>query len=428
MLLVVLGGCSSKNASGSRNDGGGGGSGPPVVPSCRNSLECAAGKICDPSISQCVDCAATTDCPPSNDCVARKCVPYVTCMSSLACPTGQVCNTAIQRCVDCITDADCVDMTKTCVANACRIKCASDKVCVPLGMLCDVGSGSCVSCLVASDCATGQICQGGACQTAVCQPGKTTCVLNAVTACNATGDGYTGPGTACDPRSCTVTAAGASCTDLSPGSGGASGSGGAGGSTGGGNPDPNAYLDVQLIASCGSQDNEGYGGFWWSAADGDGIIMPAPNAGFPASAFVTGADAYMGTSLHFSGTVMTGHALFGVNINVGATFFNASAYDGMSFWARAPVPAMVRVGVGQQNTDSNCSVDAGTCYDHPSLTVQVGTTWSRIVVPFSLLVPENGPNPNVPTTPDAIKHFQWGMPPAGAFSVFVDEIYFIKHK
>jgi hypothetical protein len=326
-------------------------------------------------------------------------------------------------------------MTKTCVANACRTKCASDKVCVPLGMLCDVGTGSCVSCLVSSDCPSGQLCQGGACQTAVCEPGKTTCVLNAITTCNAAGDGYAGAGTACDPRSCTVTAAGASCTDLGPGSGGSSG-GGAGGSTGAGgaggatgNPavDPTAYLDVKLLASCDSVDNEAYGGFWWSAADGDGVIMPPPNIGFPASAFVTGADAYMGTSLHFTGSVMTGHALFGVFIQESEAAFNLSAYDGFSFWARAPVPTMVKVGLGQPNTEMpTCQPDV--CYDHPSLTVQVGTAWSRIVVPFSVLVPDFGPNPNVPTTPGTVILLQWGMPPVGAFSMFIDEIYFVKHK
>jgi len=433
VLVLAQGGCSSKGASGSRNDGGGSG-GSPAVPSCRNSLDCAAGKVCDPSISQCVDCATTADCPASNDCVARKCVPYVTCTSSLTCPSAQVCNTATQRCVDCNTDADCLDPTKTCVGSACRTKCASDKVCVPFGMLCDQASGSCVSCLVSTDCPSGQLCRAGTCQAAVCQPGQTSCVLNAVTTCNAAGDGYAGAGTPCDPRTCVVTAAGASCADVAPGSGGASGGGGSGsgsgGSTGAGGAsgilDPNAYADSTLIASCDGLFNEGVGlgGFWWTAMDGDGMFDRTFNFSMMAD-----TGCHLGKCLHATGSVMTGHALFGNNVlSTTSTYYDASTYDGISFWARADVPSMVRVGVGQKNTDGTCSVDAGTCYDHPSLTVAVGTDWTRFVVPFAALVPENGPNPMVPTTPDAIKHFQWSMPPAGAFSFYLDEIYFIRRK
>src|SRR5262245_49418886 len=113
--MAVLGGCSSKTASGSKNDGGAR-DGVAAVPSCRSSLDCSPGKVCDTSIAQCVECAAATDCPPSNECVARKCVPYVSCTSSLDCPGGQVCNTGTQRCVDCLTDANCNDAAKTCVA------------------------------------------------------------------------------------------------------------------------------------------------------------------------------------------------------------------------------------------------------------------------------------------------------------------------
>jgi hypothetical protein len=254
-------------------------------------------------------------------------------------------------------------------------------------------------------------------------------VNNAVTTCNAAGDGYTGAGTSCDPRTCVATAAGASCADVAPGGGGANGGGGSGGSTGAGGAsgllDPNAYADSTLLASCDGIFNEGVGlgGNWWTAMDGDGKFDQTFNL-----ATMTDTGCYMGKCLHATGTVMTGHALFGVNILENDGYYNASSYDGISFWGKADVPSMIRVGVGQMNTEGTCSVDAGTCYDHPSLTVTVGTTWTKFVVPFAALVPENGPNPNVPTTPDSIKHFQWSMPPAGAFSFYLDEIYFVRHR
>jgi hypothetical protein len=418
VLAAGLGACSSKVTPGSRNDGG------PQVPSCRSSLDCTLDKICDPSIAQCVDCVASTDCPPSNDCVARTCVPYVSCMTSLGCPAGQVCNATTQRCVACVTDADCADTSKACVANACRTMCASDKTCVPLGLLCDQASMTCVSCIQSTDCASGQICRGGACVTGVCQPGQSSCVLNAIRTCNATGDDYAGAGTPCDPLTCTVTASGAACAAVAPGSGGTSG-GGAGGAPGGVSLDPSAYADVFLLASCENPINESYGGYWWSADDGDGVIDPPPNASF----YMQDAG-YIGKGVHVTGSVMTGHALFGDEIQSSTLPFDASMYDGLSFWGKADVSTLVRVGVGQPNTEmGTCQADAGgTCYDHPSLNVQLGTTWTRFVVPFAALVPENGPNPNVPTTPSMIKHVQWGILSAGAFSVYVDEIYFVKHK
>jgi hypothetical protein len=183
--------------------------------------------VCDPAIAQCVGCVTANDCPANNDCTARTCVPYTTCTNSLDCPTTEVCNTATSRCVACLTAADCGDSTMTCVSNVCRTKCDSDRTCTPLGMLCDLTSGACAQCLVSQDCGNGKYCQAGSCVSAVCTPGQTACMLNAIATCNAVGDGYTGAAVPCDPMTCQMGASGATCV------GGAAGGTGQGGAAGG---------------------------------------------------------------------------------------------------------------------------------------------------------------------------------------------------
>jgi len=137
LFLLLVSACGGLAKESTRIDGG-------PLRACRNSLDCAQGMVCDPSIAGCVECVTSADCPANNDCNGRQCVPFVPCKNSLQCPQSQVCNATAGRCVACLTDADCADATtKTCVANACRTKCASDRTCTPMGLLCDLSSGSC---------------------------------------------------------------------------------------------------------------------------------------------------------------------------------------------------------------------------------------------------------------------------------------------
>jgi hypothetical protein len=221
---VALAAWSASCSSGNKKQAGG--------VTCRNSLDCPVPMVCDMAIAMCVECVTVNDCPAKNDCTARTCVPYVTCKNSLDCRAPQVCDTASGRCVACVTDADCADATKICVARACQTKCMSDRTCTPMGLLCDLTTSSCVRCLKSQDCPSGQYCQGGACLAAVCAPGQTACMLNAVATCNAVGDGYVGTAAPCDPKTCVMSASGAACVaaaaDGGAGAGGAAGGGGTG--------------------------------------------------------------------------------------------------------------------------------------------------------------------------------------------------------
>jgi hypothetical protein len=84
------------------------------------------------------------------------------------------------------------------------------------------------------------------------------------------------------------------------------------------------------------------------------------------------------------------------------------------------------VGLAQQNNDPTyglCTEDV-TCYNYPSVVVNVGPEWTRFVVPFSVLRSDAG-RVEVAPTPATIKHFQFGMP-AGSFDFWIDELYFVR--
>jgi hypothetical protein len=195
-------------------------------------------------------------------------------------------------------------------------------------------------------------------------------------------------------------------------SGGASSGGGSGGPT---------YVDVQLISSCSGPRGEVYDGAWYAGAGGASTLSPAHSEG----AFPMTSSGYVGSAARISGTMAEAdYAHIGHNLYRGAALFNASAYAGVSFYARAAAPISVRVGLGQENNDPGygvCTPDV-TCYKYPEVTISVGTEWTRFVALFSDM--ETSPPGAVATTPSTLKHVQFSMEP-GAYDFYVDELYFV---
>jgi hypothetical protein len=143
------------------------------------------------------------------------------------------------------------------------------------------------------------------------------------------------------------------------------------------------------------------------------------------------AGGYAGKATHITGTVGAGdYAQLGINMQSGSALFDASAYDGISFWAKAAAVLPIRIEIAQQNNDPSyglCTTGT-TCYKYPHVPVTIATTWTRYVVPFSSMVSDPLPDGGlVPVTPAAVKHFQFSMP-VGAFDFWIDEVYFVRAK
>ncbi len=177
-----------------------------VYTGCTNSLGCTGavgpdGKdqpICDQKVGECSACLTAADCPVTNDCVGKRCVPYVTCQSSTTCGADEVCNKATNRCVQCLSNNDCKS-DEACESGNCRayVPCASDKSCTPLGLLCDTGKGKCAQCLQNGDCPGIYNCQKvgvaatGVCVLDLCAQGHGYCTGNSRVLCNVSGSGWT---------------------------------------------------------------------------------------------------------------------------------------------------------------------------------------------------------------------------------------------
>lgn len=364
-------------------------------------------------------------CCPGNHCTAPGCCYANVCAAETAACGMSAGTCQAGRCSGC---------------GAANQPCCSGSSCYD-GLLCR--SGNCTFCGGA-----GQPCCGGTDSATSCQAGMV-CVGSAsegvCARCGAPGDVCCGSG-ACADGCCTNgrCVAAASCpANPDAGSppdvplGGAGGAGGAGGTTtqtggaggggtGGSSIDPSAYDDVDLIADCSGPRNLLYGA-WFSVAGPSSSIVPADSSGsFPMS-----ADGYVGKAAHVTGTVAAGdYAQLGMNMLLGSDLYDASAYDGISFWAKSPAPLIVEVKIAQKNNDPSYGVcETGiTCYKYPHTPIAVGTTWTRYVVPFASMVSDPLPDGGlVPVTPEAVKHFQFSMP-VGVFDFWIDEVYFVRAK
>jgi hypothetical protein len=164
-----------------------------------------------------------------------------------------------------------------------------------------------------------------------------------------------------------------------------------------------------------------YDGAWYAGAGGASTLSPAHSEG----AFPMTSGGYIGSAARVYGTMaQADYAHIGHNMYRGAAIFNASAYAGVSFYAKAAAPISVRVGLGQQNNVPDyglCTPDV-TCYKYPEATISVGTAWTRHVVLFSEM--QTSPPGVVPTTPGTLKAIQFSMEP-GAYDFYVDELYFV---
>src|SRR5690606_25879370 len=142
---------------------------------------------------------------------------------------------------------DCAE-GNSCVDGTCRLDCDSDKDCTGGGLLCSEELGLCAECIESSDCGSGETCSQGECIAAICAPGPTQCLDNAVITGREDGRSYLEPKD-CAERDGAFSDGGASCS--ADGSGGPRGevilpvtcSAGSGRSgLSGGASDPNPYV------------------------------------------------------------------------------------------------------------------------------------------------------------------------------------------
>jgi len=107
--------------------------------------------------------------------------------------------------------------------------------------------------------------------------------------------------------------------------------------------------------------------------------------------------------------------------------YDATAYTGITFWARAQSPAKVTVMLPDADTDAagnTCTL----CGHHYYKAVQVTTNWQRFTVAFSELVnaPGTVPAPNA-FKPSGVFSLQFNVEPARNYDLYIDDVAFVKN-
>ena len=116
----------------------------------------------------------------------------------------------------------------------------------------------------------------------------------------------------------------------------------------------------------------------------------------------------------------------GVDMQSAKAPYNAGAYLGVTFWARAAATLPVLIVFPDVDTDPGGKL-CTTCDHHYNKTVQVTTSWQRFTVYFADLTLEGGTIPE-PTAfkPDGLISVQFRMAPGLTYDLFVDDLAFVK--
>lgn len=214
--------------------------------------------------------------------------------------------------------------------------------------------------------------------------------------------------------------------------GGVSGTGGFAGSGGVTAPCPPLGSNEELIDDLNDGDRylptlSGRSGAWKVAHDG------SPNGKmFPAGDFVPSqtGDSCRKYAAYAYGA---GYVDWGVNISFGlGAPYDASAYAGLSFWAKVDpgTSSVVRVALPDKDTapDGNLCTETGpnACYDHYGGRVTLTTSWTRYEVRFSQFTHGSWGRGGTGFDPSTVYEVLFQMQEGATFGYWIDDVAFVK--
>lgn len=201
----------------------------------------------------------------------------------------------------------------------------------------------------------------------------------------------------------------------------------------------------QAAAECGpegliddGEDNNnqalvqgGRSGYWYTFVDESGSTVE-PAAGRLGGTFTMSEGGANGSAYaaRFWGTVGSGAELYagmGMNLVDPKDAYDASAYGGISFLAKkGPGTGSVRLKVPDVNTDPDGKV-CKQCYNDFGVTLELTETWTRYVVPFSVMRQDAGwgsPTPGS-ITRSKIYGIQFQVNQSGqSYDIWIDDVAF----
>jgi Leucine Rich repeats (2 copies) len=175
----------------------------------------------------------------------------------------------------------------------------------------------------------------------------------------------------------------------------------------------------------------GYGrvGAWYAFNDGLGTQSPAPTTpGTPIpTAEIPGGRGSSQRAMHtFGSGFRDWGAGLGIDLNYdGQSYgsYDASAFNGITFWARSDSPTFVlTVRIATSATTRNTY--GGTCLEEPcspgSITFRPGADWTQYWIPFAVLTQSL----TSPFEPDKLTNIQFLVLGGAAFDFWIDDLSF----
>jgi endoglucanase len=175
--------------------------------------------------------------------------------------------------------------------------------------------------------------------------------------------------------------------------------------------------------------NKGRSGYWYTFADKTTKIEPAGGGTFTMSAGGANGSAH---AAHFSGKIGTAQIVYG---GAGFNFvdpkgaYDATAYKGISFWAKIGPgsTSKVRLKVPDSNTDPDGKV-CTECFNDFGVDLDLTPTWTQYQIAFGEMKQMEGWGAPHTGAINAKKLYgvQWQANAPGApFDVWIDDVEFI---
>jgi hypothetical protein len=173
----------------------------------------------------------------------------------------------------------------------------------------------------------------------------------------------------------------------------------------------------------------GRAGAWKDSDDGTPGSTMFPD---PAGLFTmtwTGDPCRQYAAYVYGGPFVDSGAAFGFGIG---SPYNASAYTGISFWAKIDggTSSGLRVAFPDKDTQPDgglCQPNGGgptQCWDHYGKRIALTTTWTKYTVPFSSLSQDGWGRLGTAFDPSTLYEVQFEIPVDGKFGIWIDDVAF----
>jgi endoglucanase len=168
---------------------------------------------------------------------------------------------------------------------------------------------------------------------------------------------------------------------------------------------------------------QGRGGYWFSFVDSSGSTieatqgsaqMPGPGRDSKHAARMTGRTAASGESIY---------AGMGLSLAEPRGKYDASRYNGISFWAKGPAHVRLEIPDGYTAPEGRKCKD---CYNDFGIELALAAGWNRYTVPFEWLSQRQGwgdPRAEIERSELFAIEWQFGTP-ARDFDVWIDDVTF----